>query len=94
MPTTVKIYIVISILCCVSTIVMGFIAKARFRQTYATAKLRPVPIIERIFSLFRVLVMSCVPILNILMLMTYIFLYDKVIEKTVYNLVGRIERKE
>ena len=94
MSTIVKIYIVISILCYVSTIVMGFIAKARFRQTYATAKLHPVPMIERVFSLFRALVMSCIPILNILMLMTYIFLYDKVIEKTVYKLVERIERKE
>lgn len=92
MPTTIKIYIAVSVLCYVSTIVMGFIAKARFRQTYATAKLRPVPIIEKIFSLFRSLVLSCIPIFHILMLMTYIFLYDKVIEKTVYTLVERIER--
>lgn len=92
MPTTIKIYIVVSILCYISTIVMGFIAKARFRQTYATAKLRPEPMIERVFAVFRALVMSCVPILNILILMTYIFLYDKVIEKTVSTLVERIER--
>lgn len=94
MPTTIKIYIVVSILCYISTIVMGFIAKARFRQTYATAKVRPSPMIEKIFGLFRALVMSCIPIFHILMLMAYIFLYDKVIEKTVYTLVERIERKE
>ena len=93
MSTTIKIYIVISILCYISTIVMGFIAKARFRQTYATAKLRPMPMIERAFTFFRALVVSCVPILNILILMTYIFLYDTVIEKTIFTLIGRIERK-
>lgn len=85
-----KLYLIIGTLCCASFVIVTCIVSVIFKQNYPMAKLRPVSVYEKIFGVVRVIIMSFIPLFNVLLLAVYVFGYDRMIEQAMETLKERI----
>ncbi len=86
-----RVYLIVTALNLFCNIAIGIIAARRFKETYGNAKLRKPPLMERIFSFFRVIFIAAIPVLNFCMLYVYVVYYEMVVEKVIAECVNKIE---
>jgi hypothetical protein len=86
-----RVYLIVTTLNLFCNIALEIIATRRFKETYGNAKLRKSPLMERIFSFFRVIFIAAIPVLNFCMLYVYVVYYEMVVEKVIAECVNKIE---
>lgn len=86
-----RVYLIVTALNLLCNTAIGIIVARRFKETYGNAKLRKSPLMERIFSFFRVIFIAAIPVLNFCMLYVYVVYYEMVVEKVIAECVNKIE---
>ena len=85
------IWLIVSILNLALFTVLIFVGAARYTKKYPGAHLKKPELDELIFALIRILFISILPILNVIMIFTLIFGYEKILDKVMETLETETE---
>ena len=67
--------------------------ECEFKNRHPDIKVPKASLIQRIFTRFRVLVISFIPIVNLVMLLTYIFKYEKLVDSSIEKVLSSVSKE-
>lgn len=80
-----------SIILCTLTVLT---ISREFRRRYPDIKAPKTSLIEKILTIFKAVLIHYIPILNVLLLLVYLFAYEKLEERTIEKLYLRLGKED
>lgn len=77
------IWFAFTIVTCLFGIFGSIVATQRYEKKHPNEKIPRQPLVERVIALLRSIIMCALPVFHIVLFLTFLFEWDKVVERTV-----------